>query len=89
MEFSRPEYWSGWLFPSPGDLPNSGIKPRSPTLQVDSLPAGPSCKPSIPTLYEKEKTKGLLTLLYYLFSTFEVIVNVLFPPSTMPFPAYI
>ena len=30
MEFSRPEYWSGKLFPSPGDLPNPGIKPRSP-----------------------------------------------------------
>ena len=39
MEFSRQEYWNGWLFPSPGDLPNPGIKPRSPTLQVDSLPA--------------------------------------------------
>ena len=33
MEFSRPEYWSGWPFPSPGDLPNRGIEPRSPTLQ--------------------------------------------------------
>ena len=39
MEFSRQEYWSGWLFPSPGDLPNPGIKSRSPTLQADSLPA--------------------------------------------------
>ena len=38
-EFSRLEYWSGEPFPSPGDLPNPGIKPRSPTLQVDSLPA--------------------------------------------------
>ena len=37
MEFSRPEYWSGLPFHSPGDLPNPGIKPRSPTLQVDSL----------------------------------------------------
>ena len=45
MEFSRPEYWSGWPFPSPGDLPNSGIGPRSPTLQVDSLPAEPQGKP--------------------------------------------
>ena len=34
-EFSRPEYWSGKPFPSPGDLPNSGIKPRSPALQED------------------------------------------------------
>ena len=41
MEFSRPEYWSGYPFPSPGDLPNPGIKPRSPTLQADSLPVEP------------------------------------------------
>jgi len=32
-------------FPSPGDLPNPGIKPRSPTLQADSLPAEPQGKP--------------------------------------------
>ena len=38
MEFSRPEYWSGQPFPSPGDLPNSGIEPGSPALQADSLP---------------------------------------------------
>ena len=34
MEFSRPEYWSGLPFPSPGDLPNPAIEPRSPTLRV-------------------------------------------------------
>ena len=45
MEFSRPEYWSGWHFLSPRDLPNPGIKPRSPTLQADSLPAEPQGKP--------------------------------------------
>ena len=45
MEFSRPEYWSGYLFPSAGDLPNPGIKPRSPALQVNSLPAEPQGKP--------------------------------------------
>ena len=45
MEFSRPEYWSGRPFPSPGDLPNTGIEPRSPTLQADSLPAEPPGKP--------------------------------------------
>ena len=38
MGFSRPEYWSGLLFPSPGNLPNPGIKPRFPALQADSLP---------------------------------------------------
>ena len=32
MGFSRQEYWSGLPFPSPGDLPNPGIKPGSPTL---------------------------------------------------------
>ena len=41
MKLSRPEYWSGWPFPSPGDPPNPGIKPRSPALQADSLPAEP------------------------------------------------
>ena len=35
MEFSRKEYWSGYLFPSPEDLPNPGIKPRTPVFQAD------------------------------------------------------
>ena len=35
--FSRQEYWSGLPLPSPGDLPEPGIEPRSPTLQADSL----------------------------------------------------
>ena len=38
MGFSRQEYWSGLPFPSPEDLPDRGIKPRSPGLQADSLP---------------------------------------------------
>ena len=46
MEFSRPEYWNGWPYPSPGDLPNSGIKLTSPALQADSLPAEPQGKPN-------------------------------------------
>ena len=37
MGFSRQESWSGFLFPSPGDLPNPGIKPGSPALQADAL----------------------------------------------------
>ena len=45
MEFSRQEYWSGLPFPSPGDLPDPGIEPRSPTLQADSLLSGPPRKP--------------------------------------------
>ena len=39
--FSRQEDWSGLPFPSPGYLPEPGIKPRSPTLQADSLPSDP------------------------------------------------
>ena len=46
MELSRPEYWTQEPFPSPGDLPNSGIKPRSLALQADSLPAEPSYLPN-------------------------------------------
>ena len=34
--FSRQEYWSGLLFPSPGDLPDPGIEPRSPALEADA-----------------------------------------------------
>ena len=41
MKFSRNEYWSGLPFPSPGDLPDPGIEPGSPTLQADALPSEP------------------------------------------------
>ena len=44
-EFSRQEYWSGLPCPPPGDLPNPGIKHRSPALQVDSLQTEPPAKP--------------------------------------------
>ena len=64
MEYSRPEYWSGYPFPYPGDLPNPGIKPRSPALQVDSLPAEPPRKP-------KNTGVGSLSLLKGIFLTQE------------------
>ena len=44
MELSRQEYWSGLPFPSPGDLPDPGVDPGSPTLQADSLPSEPTGK---------------------------------------------
>ena len=44
MEFSMQEYWSGYPFLSPRDLPNPGIKPRSSTLQADSFPVKPQGK---------------------------------------------
>ena len=47
MEFSRQEYWSGYPFPSAGDLLNPGIEPGSPVLQADSLPSEPPGKPQL------------------------------------------
>ena len=58
MEFSRQEYWSGLPFPSPGNLPNPGIKPWSPTLQADSLS---SELPGMPL--------GLSTHIKYIFNS--------------------
>ena len=48
VRFSRQGYWSGLPFPSPGDLPNLGMKPRSPTLRADSLPTEQPGKPVFP-----------------------------------------
>ena len=45
MGFSRQENWSGLPFLSPGDLPNQGIKPRSPTLEADTLTSKPPGNP--------------------------------------------
>ena len=47
--FSRQEYWSGLPFPSPGDLPNSGMESGSPALQTDALASKPPGKPCFPT----------------------------------------
>ena len=44
MGFSRQEYWSGLLFPSPGDIPNPGIEPGSPALWADALLSEPPGK---------------------------------------------
>ena len=44
MGFSRPEYWSEYPFPSPGDLPNPGIEPKSLALKAGSLPTEPQGK---------------------------------------------
>ena len=47
MGFSRHEYWSGLPFPSPGDLLDPGIEPRSPALQADTLTSEPPGKPKV------------------------------------------
>ena len=64
MEFSRPEYWSGQPFPSPGDLPNPRTELRFPTLQANSIPAEPQGKP-------KNNEVGSLSLLQWIFLTQE------------------
>ena len=46
MGFSRQEYWSGLPHPSPGDLSNPGFKPRSPSLQADTLTSEPPGRPT-------------------------------------------
>ena len=55
MGFSRQEYWSGLPFPSPGDLPNPGIEPRSPALQANALPSEPPGKRSSKWWWLKDK----------------------------------
>ena len=45
MRFSMKEYWSGLPFPSPGDLPDRGMEPRSPALQADTLLSKPPGNP--------------------------------------------
>ena len=47
MGFCRQEYWSRLPFPSPGDLPDPGIEPGSPTSQADALPSEPPGKPRV------------------------------------------
>ena len=60
IEFSRQEYWSGLSFPSPGDLPNPGIKPRPPALQEDSLPSE-SPGETLPEIKSQLWTAGCIT----------------------------
>ena len=61
MGFSRQEYWSGLLFPSPGDLPNPGIKPWSLALQANALSSEPPGK-----LPKFEQPYYILKMQYYL-----------------------
>ena len=86
--FFRQEYWNGLLYPPPGDLPNPGIEPRSPSLQADSLMSEPQGKPSNDTVlsvtwyYEKRtgleiRTKFLSRIKHY------VTLNILLKPWTV------
>ena len=59
IEFSRQEYWIGLPLLSPGDLPDPGIKPGSPTLQADTLP---SEQPGKPLILQRTLLENLLAL---------------------------
>ena len=57
--FSRQECWSGLPFPSPGDLPDPGIKPGSPALQADALLSEPPGKPHLHHIDEEKEAQGV------------------------------
>ena len=77
VRFPRQEYWSGLPFPSPGDLPDPGIKPGSPALQMDSVPSEP---PGYPCAYfhliKKKKIPDFeRTLLSFFLDSFETVLR--------------
>ena len=72
IEFSRQEYWSGLPFPSPRDLPDPGIEPRSPALQADALPSEPPGKPLYIT-GPKQLIMICFGVIFYMFCALEFI----------------
>ena len=90
MGFSRPEYWSGLPFPSPGELPNPGIEPRSPVLQEDSLPSETPRKPyweegewqTSKNSYQSITTLLLFTVLSYFWWLSKVTIPHPTPPTS-------
>ena len=62
-KLSRQEYWSGLAFPPPGDLPNPGMEPRSPTLQADALSSEPPGKPTSKIWWQRDSGFHYLCLL--------------------------
>ena len=99
MGFSRQEYWSGLLFPSPGDLPNPGIEPGSSALQADSWPTELqrnrvpcSCLGHDESLFSMSLLpclSSLAVLLFTVFGLYHVACRTLVPqPGIKPtFPA--
>ena len=83
MEFSRQKHWSGYPLPSPGDLPDPGIKPRSPVFQADSLQSEQSgivrynCKKKKRTIFLYHLVISEVPIAKY-FTDFAVFVH-LFP----------
>jgi len=80
MEFSRQEYWIGMPFPSPGDLPDPRIEPRSPALQADSLLTEPPGKTIVAaSIYIA--TNSNETSLFFSTSSPALIISYLFDNS--------
>ena len=81
MEFSSPEYWSGSPFPSPEDLPDPGIEPRSPIFHADSfsaeLPGKPWCKNNF-TFHFLSLTDQKLDETYFVLWLFSYFVSTYF-----------
>ena len=75
MGFSRQEYWNGLPLPSPGDLPNPGIKPGSPALQADALTSEPPGKPRliIVTNYKRLSVLNIVALKLVLYLKASII----------------
>ena len=82
MGFSRQEQWSGWPFPSPGDLPDPGIKPRYPKLQADSLSSELPGKPlgffSLFLLFNFHCSWSLIGLIFHSFKGIRRLIPSLF-----------
>ena len=83
-EFSRQEYWGGLPCPSPGDLPNLGIKPGSPALQANTLPSEPTGKPNLIKERLKDHNTVKLSWVKYFYTknvwkeTLKVVLTVIF-----------
>ena len=75
MEFSRQENWSGLPFPSPGDLPITGIEPGSPALQTDSLPSELPGKPLITKIAKNYEPKHHRQLIMEIISSDRGVKN--------------
>ena len=67
MGFSWQEHWNGLPCPPPGDLPNPGIKPKSPTLQADALPSEPPGKPKNTGVGNLSLLQGNFPIIMYLY----------------------
>ena len=76
MEFSRLEYCSVFPFPSSGDLPNPGIKPRSLALQADSLPSEPPRKSFLRILAQKFTYRHVLKNVFSACNLFVRLYNI-------------